>query len=291
MIIKPSISIGIPSTRDFSFISKIINQVDYKETNTNIVIARQPNFQFSNGEFSSFNTVNITQVISPKKQSTCMRNTIISNVNSDYVLFLDDDMLPSKNILQVCNDLILKNPNGIFQGTPYITLNTESWLARMEGRQYERIFKNKLISDSEVNHIDARILLAPVKLLKQIPFDEKLVNGRDGHDLAEKLLRGGNKIYYAASLTGKHFYRTNWSSVIKQKIRQGKGRGQILLSKSRSSLQWVKFFMNDFYGHFIQPIFNTISGRIKFSDLLYIHVTHFFYWGSTLKTVLFNQKL
>lgn len=291
MVKRPSISVGIPSTRSFDFIFMLLNKIEYIDYKVEIVISRLSDSLFTEKDTQRISSCKIVQVTSPKQQSTSMRNSILDHVKSDYVLFLDDDMIPSSDILIVCNELILQNPNCVFQGTPYNVYNSENWLARMEGKQYERIFSKKIKANNEIDHIDARILLAPVKLLREIRFDERLINGRDGHDLAERILKKNIRIYYAPNLTGRHFYRDKWKSVIKQKIRQGKGRGQILLSKKKSLSQWTTFLLKDFYGHFIKPILNTLLGRITFSDLAYILTTHMFYWLSTLNTILLQQKL
>lgn len=94
-----------------------------------------------------------------------MRNAIIWEATSTHILFLDDDMVPGQNLLASAFQLAAREPNVVHQGIPYRVANSHKWLARIEGRLYQRGYSSYVDKDDNVTLLDARLMLAPVQIL------------------------------------------------------------------------------------------------------------------------------
>ena len=157
--------ISIPSARDINSIIKIFEGLSISKHDVICVIARWINSPLSEIDINKLNEyITTIQVYSRIKYPPSMRNAIINSIDDGYVLFLDDDIIPSSNLIEECLKMKSANPNSIIQGAPYLVYNSESWLARMEGHLYERGFKRYLQSDGTVAILDARVLLAPISI-------------------------------------------------------------------------------------------------------------------------------
>lgn len=88
--------------------------------------------------------------------------------------------------------------------------NSHKWLARTEGKLYERGFRKYISENGDVTLLDARIMLAPVNVLLETPFDESLVfGGGEGRQLSKSLRERGIPLRVGTGLIGGHILYQN----------------------------------------------------------------------------------
>src|SRR5205823_3216354 len=138
--------------------------------------------------------------------ATALRNTAVAEVRTEWSLFLDDDVVPADDYLDVVEGHLLTETAPVVQGCPFHCANPGSTLARLESELYRiRIGMNRL-ADGSVTFCDARNLLIRSRLIQRFPFDQSLVTG-EGYALARRLLGAGITILYDKSLVVYHFNR------------------------------------------------------------------------------------
>jgi hypothetical protein len=287
---KPVITIAIPSGRKIANIIKILESFSMIPTNVNCIISRWSKEPFTDSQVKILNKYFPTkQVLSEIKYPPSMRNEIIRSSCAEYILFLDDDVIPEPNLLQNCLKLIEHTPNDVLQGPPYLVYNYHSWYARMEGQLYERGFKKYINSNGELELLDARILLGPTQIFKDNEFGEQLVFGGEGKDLADRLNKKGHKLRLTDNLIVKHINRDSLEAIYHQKRIHGNGRGQLILFQQKRFISWLKYFTGQWYQHFIKPLGKLITLKMPFDEFVYTVVTNLIFWISIFE-IIFTKR-
>ena len=282
--------IGIPSSREVTYLINILSNIDFSLCNVECIISRYKDNLFTENDLESINKYcKVIQLISNLKYPPSMRNVIIDYIEDGNILFLDDDIIPSKNILSECMNLIDKNNSLVYQGPPYLTYNNENWYARMEGKLYERGFKRYINDDNNVNILDSRILLIPRFALVDCLYNEELIFGGEGRELAERLIKKNIQLKFADNLIVRHNNRDSLTSIINQKRIHGNGRGQFIVNEKKEFASWLKYFYNDWYRHFINPFILLCKFKISFSEYIYIILTNLIFWIFAFETIIFNK--
>ncbi len=184
----PALTIGIPAGRDVSWTLQILSRLESPADRIEVLVARWIENPLIAQELQDLNKYFPTKgVLSQARHAPAMRNAIIREATSTHLLFLDDDMVPGQNLLTSALELAVREPNIVHQGIPYRVANSHKWLARTEGRLYERGYSSYVDRDDNVTLLDARLMLVPVQTLRETPFDESLVfGGGEGRELASK---------------------------------------------------------------------------------------------------------
>jgi hypothetical protein len=217
-------------------------------------------------------------VYSKFKEPPCMRNAALDIVVSGHVLFLDDDVIPDPSLLKNAVDLIVKDPMTVYQGPPYHTANTESALARLEGKLYERGFASYVTENGNLSLLDARIMLAPRSVFDDCPFNDKLIWGGEGRDLAERLLAKGHELKIAQTLRVKHINRSTLKELIDQKRAHGYGRGAQLRSDGFGKGGWTAYARRYYRRHFHEPLQNLFLGELPIQETMYTIMSNMLFW-------------
>lgn len=276
---KCDLTIGIPCGRDVNSVLEILRSLNSIDLYIEVLVARWQKYPFSNSEIALLNQYfNVKQVLSKSKHASCRRNTILNFTSSEHILFLDDDVVPDPNLLQSAIELINSNPSDVYQGPPYLVANPDSWIARIEGKFYERTFERHITPQGETALLDARLLLAPVSILLQNPFDESLVFAGEGEDLAQRLQSQGVRLRFAPTLIGYHKNRESICPLLQQKRCYGNGRGQVLRKKSMKNTEYWHYLYLMFMRHFIKPGINFLIGKETALEAFYTIATNLVFW-------------
>lgn len=221
------LTVGIPAGRDVKYTLGILSRLKKPKVRVKVIVARWTNTPFQSDDLRSLNLYFSTkQVLSHQRNAPAMRNTIIRNTKSTHILFLDDDTVPDSLILEKALALMSHKPSYIYQGPPYLVANSTSWLARMEGKLYERGFKKYILAGNKVTLLDAKVLLSPTKILKESPFDDSLVfGGGEGRELAKCLMKRKLNLKLTPDLIARHINRDTILSLTLQKLSHGRVRG------------------------------------------------------------------
>lgn len=288
---KLSLTVAVPSGRDMSYIARIISNLSWDASTAQVkfVVGRWCQQPFSDSELTSLSTTfPIEQVLCDQSHSMALRNEIIHQATTGHILFMDDDMVPSSDLIQAALALIQKEPGTVYQGPPYLVANPKSWLARMEGRLYERGYNRYVASNGTVEMLDARLLLAPVSVLLTTPFDASLYGG-EGRDLAERLLAKGVTLLLAPELVGAHINRDSLGALVTQKRLHGNGRGQRYLRMSCRH-EMVSTMKADLARHMLSPLKDMFTRRKRFAEVIYILGTNAAFWYGIMEVVIKNKR-
>ncbi len=280
----PSLTVGIPAGRGIGWSLRILVQLQKPDSDIQVLVARWRNDPFTAQELRYLNQFYPTgEVLSDDRHASAMRNSIIRQASSSHILFLDDDMVPSVDLLSSALRLAQKEPDIVHQGIPYRVANPYNWLAKTEGQLYKRGYESYIDSQDNVSLLDARLMLAPVLVLRQIPFDESLVfGGGEGRELAKSLMEKGVVLKLARNLGAAHLNRDTVRSVIEQKLAHGRGRGYQLIHDGSGEGGWASYVVKYTRRHFVDPAINTINGELTPGELAYTLGTNTLFWvGAT----------
>lgn len=285
---KISITLGIPAGRAPDYIHQILSKLEKPTDRVEVLIARWVREPLSDQALELFNGYFPTrEVLSKQRHAPAMRNAIIWEAESSHLLFLDDDMVPGSDLLHHAIQLAEAEPGIVYQGIPYRVANSGSWLARTEGKLYERGYKKYINRDGNVSLLDARMMLAPVKLLRETPFDESLVfGGGEGRQLAECLREKGATLRLARGLDGAHINRDTIVGLVVQKLAHGKGRGYQLVQDGPGENGWLTYIDSYAKRHFVQPAVSRFKGELETGELLYIWGTNTIFWVGVLEEIV-----
>lgn len=216
-----------------------------------------------------------------------MRNAIIWAATSTHLLFLDDDMVPGQILLESALQLAAREPNVVYQGIPYRVANSHKWLARIEGRLYQRGYSSYVDKDDNVTLLDARLMLAPVQILRETPFDESLVyGGGEGRELARSLREKGVVLKLARELDAAHTNRDTIASLAEQKRAHGRGRGYQLMQDGPGDNGWLAYFATYAKRHFLEPAVNRAKGELDTGELIYVWGTNTVFWAGVFEQLI-----
>ena len=134
---KPCIDVIVPSYRcNIEFLSQIvsINVPSHIET-TFIIVIDNPKFKITNefkdqlfGCIKNESNVNLRiHQHSSNLGASAARNTGINSADAEYLIFLDDDIKPSKNLIVKYVDAIINNPNAkMFIGNTVLPMDIDT---------------------------------------------------------------------------------------------------------------------------------------------------------------------
>lgn len=284
MRVDPTITLGIPSGRDASWILNILSVLKRPPFEVKVLIARWIKAPLAEKELILFNNFFPTEeVFSLEKYTPMMRNVIIKNANTTHILFLDDDMVPKANLLEQSYIISKNNPTTVYQGYPYRVANNNKWLARMEGKLYKKGYSSYVKGD-EVTLLDARILLAPLKIFQETPFDETMIfGGGEGRQLSETLKNKGIQLLLARNLGASHINRETVFDLFIQKRAHGRGRGHTLFTSGPGELGWQQYIKKYLTRHFKVPVVEWSNKEITLDELFYTLATNIVFWCGTIE--------
>lgn len=280
-----SLTLGIPSDRDISWTLRILSQLKKPEVQVKVLISRWIEKRLTSEELQLLNTYFPTQqLLSQARHAPAMRNLIVNSTQSSHLLFLDDDMVPDPDLLDNAFLIAASEPNVVHQGTPYLVANSDNWLARTEGKLYEKSFRRYLGKDKEVDLLDARVMLAPVEVLRETPFNESMVfGGGEGHELAIRLRERGIALRLAPDLSAAHINRETIAALIAQKRAHGRGRGYMLLQDGPGENGWSGYIKTYLHRHLKEPAINWTRGELDIKELMYVWGTYTVLWLGVLE--------
>lgn len=287
-----TLTLGIPADRNVTWTLGILSRLKKPPVQIKVLVSRWIEKPLSDKDLRSLNTYFPTQeVVSRGRYAPMMRNAILRSTKSKHILFLDDDMIPDAQLLKKALLLIQREPSVVHQGIPYHVANHAKWLARMEGKVYEKGFKKYTSEDNEVTLLDARVLLAPVAVLLKTPFDESIIfGGGEGRELATELIKRGVKLKLAPDLIASHINRETLTALIAQKRAHGRGRGHMLLDHGPGQAGWPGYIAYYFRRHFKEPIVQWLGGKIHIDELSYVLGTNIIFWLGALEEIARNRN-
>lgn len=287
--INPSITVGIPAGRNLDWTSRILSGLESPAATTiEVVVARWTENPLTAQELQDLNQYFPTrEVLSQARHAPAMRNAIIWEATSTHLLFLDDDMVPGQNLLASALELAGREPDIVHQGIPYRVANSHNWLARTEGRLYERGYKSYIDKDDNVSLLDARLMLVPVEILRETPFDESLVfGGGEGRELARSLREKGVVLRLARELDAAHINRDTITALVEQKHGHGRGRGYQLLQDGPGENGWLNYFASYARRHYLEPVVKRAKGDLDTGELIYVWGTNTVFWAGVFEQLV-----
>lgn len=285
---SPSLSVGIPAGRDISWTHRILARLESPTSRVEVLVARWSENPLTDQDLQLLNQYfPTTEVLSQARHAPAMRNAIVREARSTHLLFLDDDMVPEPDLLNNALQLVEHNPNTVHQGIPYLVANSHNWLARTEGKVYRKSFSRYLTDDNEVSLLDARLMLAPVEVLLEIPFNESMAaGGGEGHELARCIMERGIPLRLGTELKGGHINRDTITGLIAQKRAHGRGRGYMLLHEGPGEQGWLEYIKTYISRHLIEPAKDWKKGELDTGELMYVGGTYAVLWLGVIEEMM-----
>lgn len=293
-ILQPEVEITliVPNGRDIAELKRTLAPLQPDENvKARLVVARHTPRRLDlcrTRELGISLDIAVQVVYSDRKEPPFLRNAALSAVKSGYVLFLDDDVIPSPLLLSYAANLVSEAPETIHQGPPYLTANPKSIIARLEGSLYERAFSSYVDRSGRVSLLDARILLAPRAVFDYLLFDNALVWGGEGKELAERMIAAGLDLRIAPTLRVSHLNRDTLRSLLEQKRTHGYGRGAMLRRDGPGQGGWKVYAWRYFRRHFTEPLLQAAAGDLPVADALYSVTINFIFWIFVLINYVFS---
>ncbi|WP_127718471.1 glycosyltransferase [Halobacteriovorax sp. HLS] len=206
------------------------------------------------------------------------RNLLISHSEAEYVLFLDDDIIPNKDYFSYSQEIIQEHCPDVFGGpdqprseegraqelvssvlsSPFVTGATY----RRHNRNTSMNLKATELDLTLCNLWVKRAALGPL----QYYFDEKIMRAEEC-DLLNRLAVSGQSLYYFPDLYVFHYRRVKVWELFKLHLRAGCARTKIIL-KSRRNYHF--FFLIPILCGLITPV-TLVYSPISFSLLVVLH--------------------
>lgn len=286
--VKPTLTVGIPAGRNLDWTGRILSVLESPVSTVEVLVARWVENPLTAQELQDLNKYFPTkEILSQARHAPAMRNAIIREATSTHILFLDDDMVPGQNLLESALQLAMREPKVVHQGIPYRVANSHNWLARTEGRLYERGYSSYVDKDDNVTLLDARLMLAPVQTLRETPFDESLVfGGGEGRELARSLREKGVVLRLTRELDAAHTNRDTIAALVEQKLAHGRGRGYQLMQDGPGKNGWLAYLASYGKRHFLEPVVNRAKGELDTGELIYVWGTNTIFWLGVLEQIL-----
>ena len=249
---KQNLTIVIVSFKSNHVIHDCINSID---KNIRIIVVDNSNdHQFV--EKLEIKYKNVKCILSSENLGMGAGNNLgIKNVNSDYVLILNPDVILNKNTIE---ELIIASRNLLDFAVIAPISNHLSY-------PNYKLAKDKIIDKSnpfEVNSVDGYAMLLNLKKLKKLNgfnfFDENYFLYLENDDLCKELQNRNEKIYIIPKSTIEHFGASAVDPIYQEEIE---------LSRNWHWM-WSKFYFNKkHYGYFnaLKKVYkNLISATIKY---------------------------
>lgn len=288
IVANSTLTLGIPADRNLDWTEQILSRLESPSAKVEVLIARWVENPLTAQDQQRLNKYFPTkEVLSQARHAPAMRNAIIWAAESTHLLFLDDDMIPEQNLLSAALRLAKCEPDTVYQGLPYRVANYNNWLARAEGKLYERGYGRYVDEQGNVSLLDARLMLAPLEVLRKTPFDESLVfGGGEGRELAKALKEKGVALRLGQGLDAAHINRDTIRSVVEQKLAHGRGRGYQLLHDGPGEKSWLAYIGVYTRRHFLEPVFDKVRGKLDTEELFYIWGTNTIFWLGVIEQMV-----
>ena len=283
-----TLTVGIPAGRSLDWTGRILSGLESPDTTVEVLVARWTENPLTAQQLQDLNKHFPTKEVSSRaRHAPAMRNAIIWEATSTHLLFLDDDMVPGQNLLASALQLAAREPNVVHQGIPYRVANSHKWLARTEGSLYQRGYSSYVDKDDNVTLLDARLMLAPVQILRETPFDESSVyGGGEGRELARSLREKGVVLKLARELDAAHTNRDTIASLVEQKRAHGRGRGYQLMQDGPRKNGWLTYFAGYAKRHFLEPVVDRAKGDLDTGELIYVWGTNTVFWAGVFEQLV-----
>jgi N-acetylglucosaminyl-diphospho-decaprenol L-rhamnosyltransferase len=249
---KQNLTIVIVSFKSNHVIHDCINSID---KNIRIIVVDNSNdHQFV--EKLEIKYKNVKCILSSENLGMGAGNNLgIKNVNSDYVLILNPDVILNKNTIE---ELIIASRN-------LLDFAVIAPISNHPTYPNYKLDKDKIIdkiNPFEVNSVDGYAMLLNLKKLKKLNgfnfFDENFFLYLENDDLCKDLQNRNEKIYVIPKSTIEHFGASAVDPIYQEEIE---------LSRNWHWM-WSKFYFNKkHYGYFnaLKKIYrNLISATVKY---------------------------
>ncbi len=207
--------------------------------------------------------------------ATAVRNRVGLHVESEWIAFLDDDVVVHASYLAELFRLCGEAPSNAIQGNPYLCSNPDKLLARLEAANYADGFASYLHDADRVDLLDARNLLLRKDLLCRFPFNERLNFAGEGQELAERMRRHGVQPRYVPSLKVYHANRDSLWGLARQKFGHGRGRAQKLAGNGGIEADYLRRYLQR---HYVEPTQSALRGRLSWLDAGYRLASNSVFW-------------
>lgn len=276
-VVSKNFTFCIPSGRSISNSIYLIDQLVSQGFSGEILIAKYKNDSGLNSSYEQIQKYNNARIIvSENPSASLMRNALTQHVKTEFIVFLDDDLILDENYLKGLCEVYFSNKHEIVQGCPYKTTNYKNWFARNESLLYKKIVDRMVNCNNKISICDARNLVIKTDIISKHPFNGKLAHSGEGQELADNLISNGYSISYANNLIIYHFNRDNLKDLFKQKIMHGVGRIEKLSGKAKA--EKLEYLFSAFYRHFINPIIELVTRKNTIGLTSYILLTNTFFW-------------
>lgn len=206
----------------------------------------------NSGYFENFEIFQIENNVTPGEA----RNLTSQNVQSQWILFLDDDIEVPEKLISNFLYLAEQNPDVVVWGGPNLTPEDSSlvekkigWLlenAMIVGPVSNRYKKSKkIIVKANEFHLSLCNLFVKKKLFEKIFFNPTLKTAEE-NELLYKIMAEEHRISSSPLLFVWHYRRSSFSQFLKQIKNYGFGRGQILFGlrqRIKISLVFILFIL------------------------------------------------
>lgn len=210
------------------------------------------------------------------------RNIGASIAIGKYLIFMDCDVIVSKNTIKNIPDILLKLEEENYQALhPFlIPYKTNSIWAKLDSDEDRRSYLERVINKQE-----SSILVGPFTLIKSDTFfelggwEERLLCSED-RDLAIRLLNKGYKIKYEPRIKILHKNQGSLRKIIKRKIFHAEVNSLVYERHNyyyhKSLLDWYSLILSKL------QIKHHIYG-ITYSLIMFMYMTAFFYFRIRFK--------
>lgn len=165
------------------------------------------------------------------------RNSGVDLSRGDVIAFLDDDILVDRNFLRETARVHAAHPEILVLNGKLQKLR-DDYYSRFWHHHYSAVFDRELASPYQVNRVASGFCSVKRRLLDRIPvlFDESLPS-REDFDLLLRLREQGIAVFKHDSISGYHDFRTNLSSLIRQRLWYQEGERALQRKYGEASLR------------------------------------------------------
>lgn len=177
--------------------------------------------------------VNIIQV--PSQNLGQARNQALQSSETDWVLFLDDDVQVERSLLSKFSRLLSENPDVAIFGGPNFTPPSSSRFQKLQGQVLGNYFgagifaaRYKSSYAHKTHHTWGLTLCNLFAKKSELGAFSTDLEGGEETDLLMSMRRKGSLFYYSPELHVFHERRGNWTGFATQISKYGMGRAQAI---------------------------------------------------------------
>jgi len=213
-------------------------------------------------------------VVHVQSQNVSYRRNIGSRyADTEWILYLDDDIVVPKQYFTQLRKQINRNGTDIIQGIAWRPVHRNALIAKLEAIHYLRTIRRDW-STRLLGQLDPRNLLIKRTVAWEFPFNERLPYGGEGHELMNRLEKAGISTCLCPVLEVYHDHRTTLWSTACQKYRYGRGRAQLYYYRSLPKSSIITFLKR----HFGWSIKTLIQGQMSVAEWVYSIFIYISFW-------------